>query len=148
MVKRVQNSAEDRGKWINIGGRLNGFLRLFSVRCIGGAVARTPDKTRNKRETIDGCADKVLIPFTFPDNVIGRAFKRPFDALETHRARRSFARSLVALEMFLRPQNATRGDTTTAINNRHGNYIAFVFILRLHAAVVQRRPEYFPSIRD
>lgn len=83
-----------------------------------------PDKTRNKRETIDGCAGKVLIPFTIPDNVIGRAFKRPFDALETHRsrARRSLARSLArrrARNVFA-PQNATRGDATTAINNRHG----------------------------
>jgi len=51
-----------------------------------------PDKTRNKRETIDGRAGKVLIPFTIPDNVIGRAFKRPFDALETHRVARSKCR--------------------------------------------------------
>lgn len=47
-------------------------------------------KTRKKRGRLTVArarTHKVLIPFTIPDNVIGRAFTNgPFDALETHRS--------------------------------------------------------------
>jgi len=89
VVKRVQNSTEDWEKWINIGGRLNGLQRLFSVRCIAMVVFQVSIKRETKENDWRLRAGKVLIPFAIPDNVISRAFKRLFDALETHRSRAS-----------------------------------------------------------
>jgi len=47
-VKRVQNSTEDRGKWINIGGRLNELRHLFSIRCTEWWCSGTSIKQETK----------------------------------------------------------------------------------------------------